>query len=477
MGEKDERESESLTVSRRDFVRGVAVAGLGIGGGFGIDRLRSEDVGLDAPTNLFANEIYTGYSLLESAFPSDVKMKFLSTTEQGRVNLGVEVHEYPMGSKVAESQLALDIDARRKTRAYDATLDVDMEVVDSDVVDNAEVSGAIETPEGRGLYSWRHGGRMYNLVSGALHGGKVATLDAVVEAKLDDVDTQSPVVLTFTAQSDDRKHLIRQTQPFNPDAETPVKDIVSVPTDSRQVGEKPTDAGTFNRVSRKGRHVMWYIWEYKGNEYGIVYPVHKLPYANRRRQDSRYTHTAFEAARKNPYVQMVGQALYEMADSKGGDTEALAFNLARTFSQSFPYNHDHETHDQYHYPNYAEETLVEGVGDCEDKSVLLAGMLEQEPFNYDTALIFPPKHVAVGVAAEDIPVNIAPEDVTNAGVSVGDKRYVYVESTDVHPAGKSTRDLNEIRAVYADGWKQWRLINNGEGVIRYLREIFGERGG
>lgn len=46
------------------------------------------------------------------------------------------------------------------------------------------------------------------------------------------------------------------------------------------------------------------------------------------------------------------------------------------------------------------ETMPEMGGDCEDTSILLASVLQAEPFGYDTILIQPPGHMAVGIYQE-----------------------------------------------------------------------------
>lgn len=54
------------------------------------------------------------------------------------------------------------------------------------------------------------------------------------------------------------------------------------------------------------------------------------------------------------------------------------------------------------YPRYPVETLADGVGDCEDFSILGAAILKS--MGYEVALLFLPQHAALGVAgAEGLP--------------------------------------------------------------------------
>ncbi|MEW5924871.1 MAG: hypothetical protein AB1746_12885 [Candidatus Zixiibacteriota bacterium] len=65
-------------------------------------------------------------------------------------------------------------------------------------------------------------------------------------------------------------------------------------------------------------------------------------------------------------------------------------NVVLTFVQNLPYAYDMGT-----YQRYAVETLIDGTGDCSDKSVLLAGLLWK--LGYDWVFIHFPKHLAVGI--------------------------------------------------------------------------------
>jgi hypothetical protein len=78
------------------------------------------------------------------------------------------------------------------------------------------------------------------------------------------------------------------------------------------------------------------------------------------------------------------------------ETAAIVYDLdpvelALSFVQSFPYQ------DVNGYQRYAVETMIDGQGDCSDKSVLLGGIFAV--WNIPAAFLFMPGHLAVGVAA------------------------------------------------------------------------------
>jgi hypothetical protein len=98
--------------------------------------------------------------------------------------------------------------------------------------------------------------------------------------------------------------------------------------------------------------------------------------------------------------------------------------LIAVFVQSIPYN-TVKAND----PKYPIETFVDGEGDCDDKSMLLAGLLSRE--GYAAALLYfePENHMAVGI---DCP-----------GYSYHDTGYAFLESTNVTLVGVSERPLAE----------------------------------
>ncbi|MDE0086568.1 MAG: hypothetical protein OXU23_12695 [Candidatus Poribacteria bacterium] len=88
-----------------------------------------------------------------------------------------------------------------------------------------------------------------------------------------------------------------------------------------------------------------------------------------------------------------------------------------SFVQSLPYTHDDVTTGYDEFRRYAVETLIEGGGDCEDTTILVAAILRG--LGEKTALIFTPGHIALGVSG----------DFTGASVTHGGTTYYYCETT------------------------------------------------
>lgn len=97
------------------------------------------------------------------------------------------------------------------------------------------------------------------------------------------------------------------------------------------------------------------------------------------------------------------------------DSDEYAELLA-VFVQSIPYENQNLTS-----PRFPVETYVDGMGDCDDKSLLLAGLLSRE--GYRTALLYfePERHMAVGVGCP--------------GSGYRNTGYAYIETTNVSLVG------------------------------------------
>lgn len=96
-----------------------------------------------------------------------------------------------------------------------------------------------------------------------------------------------------------------------------------------------------------------------------------------------------------------------------------AIAKAASFVQSFPYTTDNQSKMVNDYARFPIETLVDGTGDCEDKTILLAAILYE--LGGDFVLIMFDDHVAVGVNCDGVE---AKEVYLHEG-----KSYFYIETT------------------------------------------------
>lgn len=88
------------------------------------------------------------------------------------------------------------------------------------------------------------------------------------------------------------------------------------------------------------------------------------------------------------------------------------------FVQSLPYSDDIVSSGVAEYPRYPVETLKDGTGDCEDKTILVASLLHS--MGFETVILIFPDHSAVGVAVDG---------AAGTGYDYGGKKYYYAETT------------------------------------------------
>ena len=154
---------------------------------------------------------------------------------------------------------------------------------------------------------------------------------------------------------------------------------------------------------------------------------------------------------------------------RGRDTSispAERFDRLVRFAQDIRYERDFESMDVYDYNRTVEETLVDGVGDCKDKSFLLAGLLAAPPLSCDVVLCFQPAHVLLGVAREDVPDGVEVHDT----VVLGGREYVPVDPSFRFRIGEYPDA--DVTAAYGDGrWLHADAGAIGRGLERNVRDF------
>lgn len=109
------------------------------------------------------------------------------------------------------------------------------------------------------------------------------------------------------------------------------------------------------------------------------------------------------------------EELRKIRDQQGlSDDEYL--ELITVYTQSIKYETTPENP-----AKYPVEVVVEESGDCDDKSLLLAGLLSHEGYKVALLLFDPESHMAVGIGSDDMPYK-------NTG-------YSYIETTDISFVG------------------------------------------
>jgi len=204
--------------------------------------------------------------------------------------------------------------------------------------------------------------------------------------------------------------------------------------------------------------VKEFNWSYNGNRRLVIpYPEFLFDYYSGidRIQHEDYTSYVFDIY-DGDYIDVLVDRLMRGFDDEG---DVSKINFAASFVQNLDYKKDSEMDDTFEYARYPVETLFNGDGgggDCEDKAILTASILDQ--MGYDVALFRLPNHMAVGVHLD--------ENVSNYEYYT--ENYYFLETTKAgKPLGfipnehKSPSDLEvypiSSRPLLIHNWKDNNL--------------------
>lgn len=260
--------------------------------------------------------------------------------------------------------------------------------------------------------------------------------------------------------------------------------------DRTTAGPEPLESEGFGRTIDANDYRLTYRWrDSAGREWRLPYrlrrSVHEAAVAR-----ARGYATTFDESRSNPYARDLTAAIVDDAtvesvagDSDDGDEDATPgagelgegewFDLLVRFVQDLRYARDVETTGTYDYNRTVEETLVAGIGDCKDKTHLLAGLLGAPPLYCRTAMLFQPAHVLLGVRAADVPSRYDDRET----VELGGREFLPIDGSLRFAVGEYPD--HPITAAYGDGgWFHYDVRAIGGGLDRnvddWLKQNFSE---
>ena len=158
-----------------------------------------------------------------------------------------------------------------------------------------------------------------------------------------------------------------------------------------------------------------YVWNFRGRHYTILMTIDLERYNSYSGKERYDIPKLVEEGRT-----MIGNLTREFQRTfkqhrDWSKQDRVDFVLS--FVQSLPYTLDDVTTGYDEFRRYAIETLIEGGGDCEDTTILVAAILRG--LGEKTALIFTPGHIALGVSG----------DYTGASLTFNGTKYYYCETT------------------------------------------------
>ncbi|MFC5971393.1 hypothetical protein ACFPYI_08640 [Halomarina salina] len=180
----------------------------------------------------------------------------------------------------------------------------------------------------------------------------------------------------------------------------------------------------------------------QGQQFTTSYYLYKHAYlAARKRSHSRSRSEFVTYEMNSGFASFFGNLFTEDARALGLESDVSIANFAIDVIQHIPYVPDDVSTGYDDYTKYIAEVMGDCGGDCEDTSVLLASLLQLEPFGYDTVLIQPPGHMGVGILGDD--------SMTGSYWEYQGEKYYYIETTGIGWAvGDYPDDLGDDAYVY-----------------------------
>ena len=163
-----------------------------------------------------------------------------------------------------------------------------------------------------------------------------------------------------------------------------------------------------------------YRWEYKNVRWAftMVVPQDAYRYFREKPRPPGMSYADYALADEDrETLRDVAERIRSGGESQGYSDYDNAMNVL-TFVQSLPYVRDADSRGIAEYPRYPVETLKDGQGDCEDKTILAAALLQS--MGMDVVILMLPDHSAVGI-------NVPGADGTS--YEHDGKRYYYCETS------------------------------------------------
>ena len=205
---------------------------------------------------------------------------------------------------------------------------------------------------------------------------------------------------------------------------TPTGTVLPVPTAPLFIPmEKPAATPTPVITPEPTSRVVFdptYRWEYKNVDWAFTMVIPEDAYLffkdKPRTPGMSYAEYAL-ADEDRETLQDVAMKIKNGGDGQGYSEYDNAMNVL-TFVQSLPYVSDIDSTGMSEYPRYPIETLKDGRGDCEDKTILAAALLQK--MGLDVVILMLPDHSAVGI---NVP------GASGISYEHDGKRYYYTETT------------------------------------------------
>ena len=201
----------------------------------------------------------------------------------------------------------------------------------------------------------------------------------------------------------------------------------------------------FERTPVEGAYAIRMTGRTQGQDWAVGLYFWKSAYVKalqKPRGRSRTEYVNYELTAGS--AKLLAGILNDQAEANGFTDKRTKVEFVIDFVQRLPYVPDDVSKGFDDYTKFITETITEGGGDCEDSAILLASVLEAEPFNYDMVLIQPPSHMAAGIKGAD--------DLPGVYYNYDGNKYYYIETT-------------------GEGWGIGDIPDRYEGESAYIYQV------
>lgn len=178
--------------------------------------------------------------------------------------------------------------------------------------------------------------------------------------------------------------------------------------------------GAHSVVKKNGMYVISHEWSYKNDNWScnLSIPVELYRYYKGRahKSDDMVKFVLSDFDRNSVRALMES---FREGGTKERYTDSDNMRNVVCFVQSLRYVTDMESTGEDEYVRFPIETLVDGIGDCEDMSILAASILHE--MGYAVLLVHLPDHLALAVNCR--------EEIPGTYYSYQEERYYYLEVT------------------------------------------------
>ena len=158
-----------------------------------------------------------------------------------------------------------------------------------------------------------------------------------------------------------------------------------------------------------------YVWNFQGKSYTVLMTIDVEKYNSYSGKERYDIPKLVEEGRTT--IGNLTREFQRIFKQQWGWSKQDQVDFVLSFVQSLPYTLDDVTTSFDDFRRYAIETLIEGGGDCEDTTILVAAILRG--LGESVALIFTHGHIALGVSG----------NFTGTSVTYNDTKYYYCETT------------------------------------------------